>query len=261
MKRPCLSVTTTGSTTSSADALRKTGDGCAWRSAARKRQSRTQKARTAETKGSRILLPSCLPTFPSCRPAFLPSIGSSVRQRRSARMANPPASESPLSSSYSARPLAVRGRWRRVAPEVPVAPADAVLVWFAAVRLERFDAVVLFARSDVFDAAVFAPAVFDAAVLDAVAFERSEVVVCDAAVRLAAGRSLFTATFSFELCQVPFSSKYPSSAVFIGSGISPAVVEELPSSLYASTRWCVSFAMRIAWLFGYTNSSPIRSPG
>src|SRR6185437_14692071 len=59
-----------------------------------------------------------------------------------------------------------------------------------------------------------------------------------------------TATFLSSLCQFPFSSKRPSSAVFIALGISDSVLVALASSFIASTDWRVSFAILIAWLFG-----------
>ena len=99
-------------------------------------------------------------------------------------------------------------------------------------------------------------AVFDA-VVDAVVdrVDRLDAVVAveagavedwaDALLALAAGFDVTTG-LSASLCQLPFSSKEPTAAVFISTGISPAVFAGFVSALVASTRECVSFAIRIA---------------
>src|SRR3954468_22210338 len=136
----------------------------------------------------------------------------------------PPASERPLISSNSARLLAGRGRCLRAGrePDVP-----AVCVLFIAVEDDGRDA------DEPEDAVVEAGA---------------GVVSARAA---CAGAFDVTTGLSASLCQLPFSSKYPSAADFISTGISPAVlVVDFGSSLVASTRVWLALAMRTACDFG-----------
>src|SRR3954454_18269782 len=138
----------------------------------------------------------------------------------------PPASDRPLISSNRARLLDVRGRCLRAGrePDVP-----AVCVLFIAAEDDGRD---------------------EEEPEDAVVEDGAGVGVVSARAACA-GAFDVTTGLSASLCQLPFSSKYPSAADFISTGISPAVfVVDFGSSLVASTRVWLALAMRTACDFG-----------